>query len=60
MANKTTPTQPLPIVQNGNGRGVNKMHTNYIQSNINGYDQSILFIYLLFIYLFNIFIAHYS
>ena len=42
MANLTTPTQPLPIVQNGNGRGVNKMHTTYIQSNINGYDQSIL------------------
>ena len=42
MANMTTPIQPLPIVQNGNSRGVNKMHTNYIQSNINGYDQSIL------------------
>ena len=38
MANMTTPIQPLPIVQNGNGRVVNKMHTNYIQSNINGYD----------------------
>ena len=42
MANMTTPIQPLPIAQNGNGRGVNKVHTNYIQSNINGYDQSIL------------------
>ena len=29
MANMTTPIQPLPIVQNSNGRGVNKMHTNY-------------------------------
>ena len=42
MANMTTQIQPLPVVHNSNGSVVNKMHTNYIQGNINDYDQSIL------------------
>ena len=42
MSNMTAPIQLLPdTVQTTWGSGVHK-HTNYIQSNINGYNQSVL------------------
>ena len=42
MANMTAPIQlPPDIVQTTGGSGAHK-HMNYIQSNINGYDQSVL------------------